>query len=61
MKRFFVVAAVLLGACSTVQPTDSFAHLCPAQSNESCPGDTDAPILLSGTPGSGFAAALSAK
>jgi len=50
MKRMFVIAVVLLSACSTVQPSDSFAHLCRPESSQSCPGDTDAPILLSGTP-----------
>ena len=48
MKHLFVSAVVLLSACSTVQPTDPFAHLCPAQSSESCPGDTNTPIVLSG-------------
>ena len=59
MKYVFVVIAVaLLGACSTMQPTepDSIAHLCRAQSNESCPGDIGTPILLSGTPSDGIAA-----
>ena len=46
MKRLVVIATVLLGACSTVQPIDPFAHLCRAQSNESCPGDVDSPTLL---------------
>jgi uncharacterized lipoprotein YmbA len=50
MKHLFVIAVVLLSACSTVQPSDPFAHLCPAQSSESCPGDTGSPIVLSGTP-----------
>jgi len=49
MKYLFVIAVVLLSACSTVQPTDPFAHLCPAQSAESCPGDTNTPIVLSGS------------
>jgi len=49
MKYLFVIAVVLLSACSTVQPTDPFAHLCPAQSSESCPGDTNTPIFLSGS------------
>ena len=49
MKYLFVVAVVLLSACSTVQPTDPFAHLCPTQSSESCPGDTNTPIVLSGS------------
>ena len=50
MKYLFVSAVVLLSACSTVQPTptDPFAHLCPAQSSESCPGDSNTPIVLSG-------------
>ena len=50
MKHLFVSAVVLLSACSTVQPTpaDPFAHLCPAQSSESCPGDSYTPIVLSG-------------
>jgi len=61
MKRLVVIATVLLGACSTVQPIDPFAHLCRPQSNESCPGDTDAPILLTGTPSAASAATLSAK
>jgi hypothetical protein len=46
MKRLFVIAVVLLGACSTVQPRNPFAHLCPAQSSESCPGDTNSPIVF---------------
>ena len=52
MKYLFVIAVVLLSACSTVQPTltDPFAHLCPAQSSESCPGDTDTPVVFSGSP-----------
>ena len=49
MKHLFVIAVVLLSACSTVQPSDPFAHLCPAQSAESCPGDTNTPIVLSGS------------
>jgi len=49
MKYLFVIAVVLLSACSTVQPTDPFAHLCPTQSSESCPGDTNTPIVLSGS------------
>jgi uncharacterized lipoprotein YmbA len=61
MKRLVVLATVLLGACSTAQPMDPFAHLCRAQSNESCPSDTDAPILLTGTPTTGSTATLSAK
>ncbi len=48
MKYLFVSAVVLLSACSTVQPTDPFAHLCPAQSSESCPGDTETPIVFTG-------------
>ncbi len=44
MKYLLVIAVVLLSACSTVQPTDPFAHLCPAQSSESCPGDTNSPF-----------------
>ena len=48
MKHLLVIAVVLLSACSTVQPTDPFAHLCPAQSSESCPGDTNTPIVFSG-------------
>jgi uncharacterized lipoprotein YmbA len=48
MKYLLVIAVVLLSACSTVQPSDPFAHLCPAQSSESCPGDTNAPIVFSG-------------
>ena len=53
MKRFFVLSAVLLGACSSVPPSaplaqDPFAQNCRAQSSRSCPGDTDTPIRLSG-------------
>ena len=48
MKYLLVSAVVLLSACSTVQPSDPFAHLCPAQSSESCPADTDTPTVLSG-------------
>jgi len=47
MKRLFVVSAVLLGACSSVPPSDPFAYQCHPQSNRSCPGDTDKPITLS--------------
>ena len=58
MKYLVVIAALLLGACSTVQPTDPFAELCRPESNRSCPGDTNTPFLLSETPdNSGFAAA----
>jgi hypothetical protein len=46
MKHLFVIAVLLLSACSTVQPSDPFAHLCPAQSAESCPGDTNSPIVF---------------
>ena len=48
MKYLLAIAVVLLSACSTVQPSDPFAHLCPAQSSESCPGDTNTPIVFSG-------------
>ena len=58
MKHLFVIAVVLLSACSTVQPSDPFAHLCPAQSNESCPGDTDSPIVVSSSPQKDFAGAV---
>ena len=58
MKYLFVTAAVLLSACSTVQPSDPFAHLCPAQSAESCPGDTGTPIVVSSTPQKDFAGAV---
>ena len=58
MKYLFVIAVVLLSACSTVQPSDPFAHLCPAQSNESRPGDTGSPIVLSGSPQKDFAGAV---
>lgn len=46
MKRLFVFAVAFLGACSSVPPSDPFAHLCRAQSFASCPGDTDKPIRL---------------
>jgi hypothetical protein len=59
MKRFVVIACLLVSACSTVQaPPDPFAHLCPAQSNESCPGDVESPIILSGTTSSELAATV---
>jgi hypothetical protein len=58
MKHLFVIAVLLLSACSTVQPSDPFAHLCPAQSNESCPGDIGSPIALSGSPQKDFAGAV---
>ena len=58
MKYLFVIAVVLLSACSTVQPSDPFAHLCPAQSAESCPGDIDTPIVLSDSPQKDFAGAV---
>ena len=58
MKYLFVIAVVLLSACSTVQPSDPFAHLCPAQSSESCPGDTDTPIVVSSSPQKDFAGAV---
>jgi len=50
MKRWIVVAAALLAACSSVAPskTDAFGHFCRAQSFASCPADTDAPLRLSG-------------
>ena len=51
MKRLFAFAAVLLGACSSVPPSDPFAHLCRAQSFASCPSDTDRPIRLTGESG----------
>ena len=47
MKRLLVVAAALLGACSSLQPSDPFAqHLCRAQSFASCPTDIDSPARL---------------
>ena len=58
MKHLSAIAVVLLSACSTVQPTNPFAHLCPAQSSESCPGDTSAPIVVSSTPQKDFAGAV---
>lgn len=61
MKRSFVIPALLLGACSTVQPVDAFADLCRPQSNRSCPSDTDTPILLTGTAGSNPFAAANAR
>jgi len=61
VKYLVVIAALLLGACSTVQPVDAFADLCRPESNRSCPGDTDTPILLTGTAGSNPFAAANAK
>jgi len=61
MKHLFVIAVVLLSACSTVQPSNPFAHLCPAQSAESCPGDIDTPIVLSDSPQKDFAGAVKRK
>jgi hypothetical protein len=46
MKRLFILAAALLGACSSVAPSDPFAHLCRPQSFASCPTDTDTPVRL---------------
>jgi uncharacterized lipoprotein YmbA len=48
MKRLIVFAAALLGACSSVAPSDPFAHLCRPQSFASCPTDTDSPVRLAG-------------
>ena len=46
MKRLLVLAAALLGACSSLPPSDPFAHFCRPQSFASCPSDTDTPIRL---------------
>jgi uncharacterized lipoprotein YmbA len=46
MKRLLVLASALLGACSSLQPSDPFAHLCRAQSFASCPADIDRPARL---------------
>jgi hypothetical protein len=44
MKRWIVIAAALLGACSTAQGVDAFEHLCRRDSARSCPDDTNTPI-----------------